>query len=82
MTLALSSHFRSIYVFNDFFGYACADLIRREMLSIGTKAASTKERVKIETFQRFEALVLYMANSNGANMFHSTCQLDLRSQSH
>ena len=52
------------------------------MLSLGAKAASTTERVKLETFHRFEALVLYMANSNGANMFHSTCQLDLRSQPH
>ncbi|VDB95566.1 unnamed protein product [Peniophora sp. CBMAI 1063] len=58
-----------IYIFNDFFGYACADLIRREMLSLGTKAASTTGRLELKTFQQFEALVLYMANSNGANVF-------------
>ncbi|KAJ7763335.1 hypothetical protein B0H16DRAFT_1527537 [Mycena metata] len=58
-----------MYIYNDFFGYACCDLLKTEMLAIGKLVASKTEKLALGTFHRLEALTLYMANSNGASVF-------------
>ncbi|KAJ7748210.1 hypothetical protein DFH07DRAFT_572949 [Mycena maculata] len=60
-----------LYIYNDYFGYACCDLLKKEMLAIGKKIASKTEKLSLPTFQRLEALVLYMANSMAADVFHT-----------
>ncbi|KAJ6480421.1 hypothetical protein C8R45DRAFT_1005379 [Mycena sanguinolenta] len=58
-----------VYIYNDYFGYACCDLLKKEMLAIGKMVASKTEKLSINTFHRLEALTLYMANSGAADMF-------------
>ncbi|KAI0317215.1 hypothetical protein OF83DRAFT_167255 [Amylostereum chailletii] len=60
-----------LYIYNDYFGYACCDLLKKEMLAIGKKIASKTDKLTLETFQRLEALTLYMANSNATDVFHT-----------
>ncbi|KAF7378164.1 hypothetical protein MSAN_00240900 [Mycena sanguinolenta] len=58
-----------VYIYNDYFGYACCDLLKKEMLAIGKMVASKKDKLSINTFHRLEALTLYMANSAAGDMF-------------
>ncbi|KAK6971327.1 hypothetical protein R3P38DRAFT_3336786 [Favolaschia claudopus] len=58
-------------VYNDYFGYACCDLLKKEMLAIGKLTSSKTENPSLATFQRLEALTLYMSNSGAADSFHT-----------
>ncbi|KAK7052634.1 hypothetical protein R3P38DRAFT_2861464 [Favolaschia claudopus] len=60
-----------MYIYNDYFGYACCDLLKREMLAIGKLVASKKEKHTLATFHRIEALTLYMCHSGAADTFHT-----------
>ncbi|KAJ7080592.1 hypothetical protein B0H15DRAFT_856498 [Mycena belliarum] len=60
---------QGLYVYNDYFGYACCDLLKKEMLAIGKLVSNKTEKLSLATFHRLEALTLYMANSNGASVF-------------
>ncbi|KAJ7266456.1 hypothetical protein B0H12DRAFT_1216849 [Mycena haematopus] len=69
--------FHGVYIYNDYFGYACCDLLKKEMLAIGKMVASKTEKLSISTFHRLEALTLYMANSMGADVFPTIDDPDL-----
>ncbi|KAJ7630401.1 hypothetical protein FB45DRAFT_915395 [Roridomyces roridus] len=58
-----------LYIYNDYFGYACCDLLKKEMLAIGKLVASKNEKLSLSTFHRLEALTLYMCNSGAADAF-------------
>ncbi|KAF8158764.1 hypothetical protein K438DRAFT_2026031 [Mycena galopus ATCC 62051] len=66
-----------IYIYNDYFGYACCDLLKKEMLAIGKMVASKTQKLQPETFHRLKGLTLYMANSMGASVFHTIDDPDL-----
>ncbi|KAJ7209149.1 hypothetical protein GGX14DRAFT_453214 [Mycena pura] len=68
---------QGVYIYNDYFGYACCDLLKKEMLAIGKMVASKTEKLSLDTFHRLEALTLYMANSMGAEVFHTIDDPDL-----
>ncbi|KAJ7018866.1 hypothetical protein C8F04DRAFT_1198425 [Mycena alexandri] len=53
-----------LYIYNDYFGYACS---QARMLAIGKLISKKTEKLSVATFQRLEALTLYMANSMGAS---------------
>ncbi|KAJ7088229.1 hypothetical protein C8R43DRAFT_1050865 [Mycena crocata] len=60
-----------LYIYNDYFGYACCDLLKQEMLAIGRLVSKKTDQLSLATFHRLEALTLYMANSMGASVFHT-----------
>ncbi|KAJ7154089.1 hypothetical protein C8R46DRAFT_1197092 [Mycena filopes] len=66
-----------LYIYNDYFGYACCDLLKEEMLAIGKLISKKAEKLSIATFHRLEALTLYMANSNAASVFPTIDDADL-----
>ncbi|KAJ7140444.1 hypothetical protein C8R46DRAFT_1135634 [Mycena filopes] len=66
-----------LYIYNDYFGYACCDLLKEEMLAIGKLISKKTEKLSIATFHRLEALTLYMANSNAASVFPTIDDADL-----
>ncbi|KAJ7496203.1 hypothetical protein B0H11DRAFT_2276395 [Mycena galericulata] len=66
-----------VYIYNDYFGYACCDLLKKEMLAIGKMVASKTQKLSPDTFHRLEALTLYMANSMAADVFHTIDDPDL-----
>ncbi|KAJ7822638.1 hypothetical protein B0H14DRAFT_3146309 [Mycena olivaceomarginata] len=68
-----------LYIYNDYFGYACCDLLKQEMLAIGKMVASKTEDLSkaLDTFHRLEALTLYMSNSIGADVFPTIDDPDL-----
>ncbi|KAJ7776249.1 hypothetical protein B0H16DRAFT_1003478 [Mycena metata] len=68
---------QGVYIYNDYFGYACCDLLKQEMLAIGKLVSKKTEKLSLATFHRLEALTLYMANSMGASAFHTIDDPDL-----
>ncbi|KAJ6468183.1 hypothetical protein DFH09DRAFT_1481857 [Mycena vulgaris] len=66
-----------VYIYNDYFGYACCDLLKKELLAIGKLVASNAEKTSLKTFQRLEGLTLFMANSMAASVFHTIDDPDL-----
>ncbi|KAF7368605.1 hypothetical protein MVEN_00184400 [Mycena venus] len=66
-----------LYIYNDYFGYACCDLLKKEMLAIGKLVASKTEKTFLNTFHRLEGLTLFMANSMAASVFHTIDDPDL-----
>ncbi|KAJ6484308.1 hypothetical protein DFH09DRAFT_1378056 [Mycena vulgaris] len=77
LLLFASDLFHGVYIYNDYFGYACCDLLKKEMLAIGKLVARKAEKTSLKTFQRLEGLTLFMANSMAASVFHTIDDPDL-----